>query len=351
MIAPGRRTFFVEKMLDWYHVNARNLPWRTDREPYHVWLSEIMLQQTRVETVKPYYTRFLAELPAIRDLAGAEESKVFKLWEGLGYYSRARNLQKAAREIMERHGGRFPQDMDAIRALPGIGDYTAGAIASICFEAPAPAVDGNVLRVAARLTGDASPADAQTRKKEVAADLQDLYPQGSCGNFTQSLMELGALVCLPGGAAKCSLCPVADVCVARANGTAAVLPARAEAKERRQEDRTVLVLKNEDGALAVRKRRRQGLLAGLWEFPNAEGRKNAGEALEWALGWGVKPVLLEKEKECRHVFTHIEWRLLCYFIRCETADACEAPDKGLVWADARMLRDEISLPSAFRKIL
>jgi A/G-specific adenine glycosylase len=336
--------FFVQSMLAWYRANARDLPWRADREPYRVWISEIMLQQTRVETALPYYARFLRELPTIRDLAEADEARLLKLWEGLGYYSRARNLQKAARAIVERHAGRFPRDPREIAALPGIGAYTAGAIASICFEEATPAVDGNVLRVTARLTCDAAPADAPGQKQKVEAMLRKMYPEEGRGDFTQSLMELGALICLPGGAALCDACPVSAVCAARREGLVAKLPTKSEKKARRKEERTVFVLRCED-AIAVRRRERKGLLAGLWELPNEGGKLCEADALRRARSFGVRPVAIERRKERKHVFTHIEWHMTCYFI------VCEARDGRFVWANARMLDEEIALPSAFGKLL
>jgi A/G-specific adenine glycosylase len=336
--------FFVQSMLAWYRANARDLPWRADRDPYRVWLSEIMLQQTRIATVLPYYARFLRELPTIRDLAEADEARLLKLWEGLGYYSRVRNLQKAARVILSRHAGQFPRDPREIAALPGIGAYTAGAIASICFEEATPAVDGNVLRVAARLTGDATPSDAPEQKRKVETMLRRVYPEEGRGDFTQSLMELGALVCLPGGAALCDACPVSAVCAARREGIVAKLPTKSKRKERRKEERTILVLRCGD-AIAVRKRERKGLLAGLWELPNADGKLGETDALRLARDFGVRPVSIEQKKERKHVFTHVEWSVICYFI------ACEARDNRFLWADARMLDTEIALPSAFGKLL
>ena len=195
-------------LLPWYRENRRELPWRRDREPYHVWLSEIMLQQTRVEAVKGYYTRFLEALPTIEDLANCDDDTLHKLWEGLGYYSRVRNLKKAANQIMKRHGGRFPDTYEEVRALSGIGDYTAGAICSICFDYPTPAVDGNVLRVISRLTEDATPIDLPARKKEVSQLLAAVYP-AEAGDFTQALMELGATLCGPNWKPRCQECPCA----------------------------------------------------------------------------------------------------------------------------------------------
>ena len=229
-------------LLPWFRENARDLPWRRDREPYHVWLSEIMLQQTRVEAVRGYYLRFLEALPTVAALAETDEGALLKLWEGLGYYSRARNLQKAARVIVSEHGGRFPEDFDAIRALPGVGPYTAGAIASICFEQPRAAVDGNVLRVLSRITECGEPVDLPEVRADFTARLERVYPAGSCGAFTQSLMELGATVCTP-RSPRCESCPCAAFCLARERGTAAALPARLPKKDKRVEERTVFLLR------------------------------------------------------------------------------------------------------------
>ena len=211
-------------LLDWFYKNHRILPFRTDPSPYHVWLSEIMLQQTRVSAALPYYERFLAALPDIPALAACEEEKLHKLWEGLGYYSRVRNLQKAARIVCEQYGGQLPADYDALRALPGIGDYTAGAVASISFGIPVPAVDGNVLRVFSRLYNDPAAVTEPAVKKAFTARVMEHQPPDAPGDYNQALMELGALVCVPNGAPLCEKCPLARLCAARAAGTALELP-------------------------------------------------------------------------------------------------------------------------------
>ena len=328
------------RLLPWFGENARVLPWRADREPYHVWLSEIMLQQTRVEAVKGYYTRFLAAFPDISALAAAEPDKLAKLWEGLGYYTRVRSLQRAAQEIAERFGGVFPSDYASIRALPGIGDYTAGAIASICFEQPTPAVDGNVLRVVARLTGDRRCVDEEATKRAVRASLAAVYPAGHCGDFTQSLMELGAVVCLPNGAPDCGVCPLADVCRSR-GGDWRTLPVRREKKPRRREALTVFLLRCGDQT-ALCKRADDGLLAGMWEFPNVPGHLSPDEAIAQAERWGVRPCAPELSLRRTHVFTHVEWDMQCYLLRCR-----ETPDR-FVWADHAALESTYALPTAFR---
>lgn len=331
-------------LLPWFAEHRRDLPWRRDREPYHVWLSEIMLQQTRVEAVRGYYLRFLERLPDIAALASAPEDVLLKLWEGLGYYSRVRNLQKAAQCVMEQHDGEFPQELSAIRALPGIGDYTAGAIASICFEAPTAAVDGNVLRVILRLTVCAdSPADVRVRRR-IGEELSAVYPAGHCGDFTQALMELGATVCLPNGAPQCGACPLHGLCEAHALGTELQFPTKPPKKPRRIEQRTVFVLQCGD-RLAVCKRPSRGLLAGLWQLPDVPGKLETAEALRQAEQWGVHPTGILKTAERTHIFTHVQWDLRGVWLTC----AAEAPQ--FTWADEDALRHEIGLPTAYRQFL
>ena len=330
-------------LLPWFAANARDLPWRRDREPYHVWLSEIMLQQTRVEAVKGYYARFLAALPDLPALAAADMETLRKLWEGLGYYSRVRNLHAAAVQIMTEHGGVFPSEYAAIRALRGVGDYTAGAIASICFGLPTPAVDGNVLRVVARLTGDTRPVTDAACRNAFREALRAVYPPGRCGDFTQALMELGAVVCVPGGAPACSLCPAADFCAAR-DGLWRTIPVRAAKKARRQEALTVLALRCA-GALALRRRPERGLLAGLWEMPNLPGHLEPQEALDQAQRWGLAPAGLTGESRRSHIFTHVEWDMRCYYLECRRQSG------DFFWADEGDLQRRVALPSAFRKLL
>lgn len=331
-------------LLPWFAEHRRDLPWRRDREPYHVWLSEIMLQQTRVEAVRGYYLRFLERLPDIAALASAPEDVLLKLWEGLGYYSRVRNLQKAAQCVMEQHDGEFPQELSAIRALPGIGDYTAGAIASICFEAPTAAVDGNVLRVILRLTVCAdSPADVRVRRR-IGEELSAVYPAGHCGDFTQALMELGATVCLPNGAPQCGACPLRALCEAHAQGTELQFPTKPPKKPRRIEQRTVFVLQCGD-RLAVCKRPSHGLLAGLWQLPDVPGKLETAEALRQAEQWGVHPTGILKTAERTHIFTHVQWDLRGVWLTC----AAEAPQ--FTWADENALQHEIGLPTAYRQFL
>ncbi len=331
-------------LLPWYADNSRALPWRADRQPYRIWLSEVMLQQTRAEAVRGYYLRFLEALPTIAALAEAEEGRLFKLWEGLGYYSRVRNLQKAARIIIAEHGGLFPRQYERVRALPGIGDYTAGAICSICFELPTAAVDGNVLRCVARLEDIGQAMDAPQMKRAVAAALSAVYPPGHCGDFTQSLMELGATVCLPGPKPRCADCPAQGFCKARAAGRAGELPLLTPKRPRKAEERTVFLLAHE-GRLALCQRPDKGLLAGLWQFPNVSGALGPQEALAQAASWGTEPIAPEQAVYRTHVFTHLEWQMTAYRIRCGLA----AP--AFVWADPAELSEIYALPTAFRQFL
>lgn len=339
----ARLSALPDLLLPWFAANKRPLPWRADREPYRVWLSEVMLQQTRVEAVRAYYARFLAALPDVPALAAADGELLHKLWEGLGYYSRVRNLQRAARELVERHGGVFPADYAAIRALPGIGDYTAGAIASICFELPTPAVDGNALRVLSRLCGDARCVDEPATKKAWREALAAVYPAGRCGDFTQALMELGATVCVPNGAPDCPRCPLAGLCAAR-NGAWRELPVRAKKRARRRETLTLLLLRCGE-RWALRRRAETGLLAGLWEWPNVPGTLDAQAALALAAAWGCEPTELERELRRGHVFTHVEWDMRGWYLRCAAAPE----ERGLVWVTAEELEQTYALPSAFRQ--
>ena len=327
----------VQPLLDWYDANARILPWREQPEPYRVWLSEIMLQQTRVEAVKPYFERFLAALPTIRSLAEAPEDRLMKLWEGLGYYNRARNLQKAARMILERHNGIFPSDFEEILALPGIGEYTAGAISSIAFGKPEPAVDGNVLRVMSRLLESAEDIAQPAVKANITHALKQIYPEQRCGDFTQSLMELGATVCLPNGDPKCTECPLARLCLARRNGTVSELPVKAPKKARKQEKRTVLLIFC-GNRIAIRRRDGKGLLAGLYEFPNREGFLSGEQIREWL---NTEAEMIPSANAV-HIFSHIEWHMQGVLVRVKE----ELPE--FRWVDRELLKREISLPSAFK---
>ena len=328
-------------LLPWYHAHKRDLPWRRDREPYHIWISEIMLQQTRVEAVKGYYARFLDTLPTVAALAECDDDLLHKLWEGLGYYSRVRNLKKAAIAILEQHGGIFPQTHAEILKLPGIGAYTAGAICSIAYDLPTPAVDGNVLRVCARLLDDPSPIDLPETRKAVTAALAEIYPK-EAGDFTQALMELGATVCGPNRAPNCPSCPCNGICLACRNGTQEQLPVKSPKKGKRQEDRTVFIFRC-DGRYALEKRPAKGLLAGLWQFPNVTGHLSTPQALETAEAMGLQPREILREVERKHIFTHIQWNMKGIYLEVSQ------PAGNFCWFTAEEINSQTALPTAFRQ--
>ena len=330
-------------ILDWYDVNKRDLPWRKDREPYHIWVSEIMLQQTRVEAVKGYYSRFINALPTVNMLADADDAVLHKLWEGLGYYSRVRNMKKAANCIMDVYGGVFPQDYDLILSLPGIGPYTAGAICSIAFDLPTPAVDGNVLRLLSRIFNDESNIDDLSTKRRFTELLRGIYPHRA-GDFTQALMELGATVCGPNSAPDCKNCPCKQVCLGYLNGTAHRLPVRNAKKQRRIEKKTVLILQCED-SFALCKRPDNGLLASMWQFPELDGWHDVdGLVLEMEKK-GIQVTEIERQVERKHVFTHVEWHMRGFYTRVRNRLS------DFVWMDVEQIRCEAALPTAFRMFL
>lgn len=332
-------------LLEWFYQNQRILPFRTDPSPYHVWLSEIMLQQTRVSAALPYYERFLAALPDIPALAACEEEKLHKRWEGLGYYSRVRNLQKAARIVCEQYGGQLPADYDALRALPGIGDYTAGAIASISFGLAVPAVDGNVLRVFSRLYNDPGMITDPKVKKAFTARVMAHQPPDKAGDYNQALMELGALVCLPNGAPLCEQCPLAGLCQARAAGTALELPHKAPPKARNIQPVTVVLAEDPEGRFLLQQRPQKGLLAGLWQPLLWEGESLTAEEVCARLeALGLACEKLEPLLAAKHIFSHIEWRMTGYAVR---VSAVPAP-AGCVWASREQMQQEYTLPGAFK---
>lgn len=339
----------VVPLLEWYRVNSRCLPWRMNRDAYRVWVSEIMLQQTRVETVIPYYERFMKRFPAIASLAACEDEELFKLWEGLGYYSRARNLKKAAQVICERYQGCFPAEYEKILALPGIGAYTAGAVSSIAFEQAKAAVDGNVLRVFTRLTQDNTDITDAKFRSRVTEELERIYPLVGRGDFTQSLMELGAVVCVPNGEPECGECPLQSLCGACSSGTQLQYPVKTKKAARRIEQKTVLILKCGD-KVALRKREDKGILSGMWELPNIDGTLEELQVCEWlaARSIAVSKVRLPEsgKRPLKHIFTHIEWHMACWVVTCEN----EGSDNGLTWVTAVELEQEIALPSAFKKV-
>ena len=332
-------------LLAWYDENRRILPWREKPEPYRVWVSEIMLQQTRVEAVKPYFARFMEHLPDVESLAAAEEDELLKLWEGLGYYSRARNLKAAAQQIVEQHGGKMPSEYHDLIKLKGIGSYTAGAISSIAFGHPVPAVDGNVLRVIMRLLADDSDISEASVRKRVEEDLKPVMPKDRPGDFNQALMELGATVCLPNGAPKCAECPWKTFCRAGIEESWQQYPKKAVKKPRTVEYRTILVIR--DGHRAViRRRPNKGLLAGMYEFPSLLGKASLDEVKDWLSAQGVCAVRIEKLPESKHIFTHKEWHMTGYMVLVDGLEPMHK-DPSLMFVETQETEKKYPIPSAF----
>ncbi len=334
----------IPLIISWYEKNKKDLPWRRDADPYAIWISEIMLQQTRIEAVIPYYHRFLYELPHVRALAECEDDRLMKLWEGLGYYSRARNLKKAAGLLVSEYGGVFPKTAGELRKLPGIGDYTAGAIASIAFGEPEPAVDGNVLRVYSRVAASAEDIALLSTKRAVSELLRSVYPTGKeAGMLTEGLMELGETVCLPNGTPLCDSCPLWDKCTACLTGSVDRYPVKSVKKARREEEKTVFLIHDgKCGTYALRKRPKTGLLADMWEFPNVSGHlsEDAVKAKVEDMGFSVGSIRFLGS--ARHVFSHVEWDMVVYEI---VVGSCEGK---LLFETAEQIRRNYAVPSAFR---
>ena len=330
-------------LLQWYDSRARVLPWRSQPTPYRVWVSEIMLQQTRVEAALPYFDRFMAVLPDIAALAQAPETQLLKLWEGLGYYRRVRNLQKAARQVMEQWGGMLPQKLEDLMALPGIGEYSAGAIASIAYGQRVPAVDGNVLRVVSRLLASRENVMDPKVKRQLRQQVWDIIPAQRPGDFNQSLMELGALVCLPNGKPLCSGCPLENLCLGNRLAIAQELPVKPPKKARRVVPRTVFVLCSQ-GRLLLHRRPSRGLLASLWEFPGQDGHLSLEQAAETLAQAGIQVSSIASLGEHTHIFSHVEWPMVCYQVECLPFPAAE----DYVWCTPQQLQEQYALPSAFR---
>ena len=339
----------AKTLLDWYDKNKRDLPWRDDPSPYHVWLSEIMLQQTRVEAVRRYYARFLETLPTIRDLAEAEEDVYLKLWEGLGYYSRVRNLHKAAGQIMLEYEGEMPRTSKELRKLAGIGPYTSAAIASICFGERIPALDGNLLRIFARMTGYEENIKTDKAKKAAMEYFLATFPDERPGDYNQALMDLGAGICLPNGSPLCETCPWQDSCAAHAAGTEEELPRIPKKKKRPIDDKTVFLIYY-DQRLALRKRPEAGLLAGLYEYPNVEGLLDEAQAAEAVRDFGFGTVRIRRLEDAKHIFSHREWHMRGYQIIADEWEDLpeEHPHSHEVFlAKAEELDSRFSVPSAF----
>lgn len=336
-----------DPLLAWYDENRRILPWRENPTPYNVWVSEIMLQQTRVEAVKPYFKRFMEELPDIHALAHAPEEKLLKLWEGLGYYNRVRNLQKAALCVEEEYGGVMPDDYEELLKLKGIGSYTAGAISSIAFRQPYPAVDGNVLRVVSRLRMDGENIGEAATKKRVEQDLKRLMPKKRPGDFNQAMMEIGAVVCLPNGMPHCVECPLQELCLAHKWGCETEYPVKAAKQQRKIEEKTILVIRDENKA-ALRKRPSKGLLAGMYEFPSMEGHATAGDVEAYLKEKGLFALRILKLQDSKHIFSHKEWHMTGFMVRVdELALSDEKKPKDWLFVEPAETEEKYPIPSAF----
>lgn len=330
----------VEPLVKWFQENKRELPWRQGNNPYHTWLSEIMLQQTRIEAVKEYYAVFLKKLPTIQDLAKIEEERLLKLWEGLGYYNRVRNLKKAAQIIEREYHGIMPTSYEELVKLPGIGEYTAGAIASICFGERIPAVDGNVLRVISRVIGSKKNVLESTTKKEMTELLQMIIPK-EAGDFNEGLMELGETICIPNGEPLCEKCPLKKICTAKKENLTNEIPVRVSKMKRKIEDRTVFLLFCGD-KIAIRKREDKGLLAGMYEFPNITGKMDEKEIKNFIYSqWGMKIISIKKIKDYKHIFSHIEWKMRGYHIEIDTMNT------NFIWVPKEKIRKDYAIPGAF----
>lgn len=336
----------VPYLLTWYDHNARILAWRENPKPYYVWVSEIMLQQTRVEAVKGYFDRFITALPDISSLAEVEEEKLLKLWEGLGYYNRVRNLQKAARIVVTEYEGELPADYQELLKLPGIGAYTAGAIASIAFQLPVPAVDGNVLRVTKRIAGSIDDITKDKVKESLWQDLYQIMPKDRPGDFNQALMDLGATICLPNGKPLCDNCPVMHLCQAFHKNLTDRIPVRPEKNKRKLEEKTVLLIEYQ-GSYALHRRDAKGLLAGLWEFPGLAGKLSTESLREELKQWELEPVTLEPIGEAKHIFTHIEWHMIGYLVRLKDYPHRLTEERKLIWTEPIHMKERYTLPNAF----
>jgi len=328
-------------LLSWYKGHARVLPWRERPEPYRVWISEIMLQQTRVEAVKPYFSRFMEMFPDVRALAEAEEERLLKAWEGLGYYNRARNLKRAAKIMVEDFGGTLPASYEELLTLPGIGSYTAGAVASIAYGLPVPAVDGNVLRVISRVLASKEDILKQAVKKQIEADLRETMPKDQASAFNQGLIETGAIVCVPNGDPRCRECPLFSLCLGRKQGLLDSIPYKTPKKPRRIEKHTILLLESEN-RIAIEKRPDKGLLASLYQFPNLDGHFTGADVCRLLESQGAVVEKMEPAGEAKHIFSHVEWHMNGYRVFLK-----ETLPKTYLFVERQEIRTKYPLPNAF----
>ena len=345
MITDYNLQILIEPLLKWFAGHARVLPWREEPTPYRVWVSEIMLQQTRVEAVKPYFERFTKRLPDVEALAECPEDELLKLWEGLGYYNRVRNMQKAAIQVMEAYGGKLPADYEELLKLKGIGSYTAGAIASIAYQIPVPAVDGNVFRVLTRVAADDTDIMKPSFRTLLEKELREvMHEMETPGEFNQALMELGAVICVPNGQAKCAECPIAFTCLAHRHDKEDMIPVKAPKKARTQDNRTVFIIQDGE-CTAIRKRPEKGLLAGLYELPNTQGHLKSEDALLYVKELGLDPLYIEELPPAKHIFSHIEWRMQAYRIKVSSLKITQ--DKELIFVSKEQSGKQYAIPSAF----
>ena len=338
---------FSERLLAWYDENARALPWRENKNPYFVWVSEMMLQQTRVEAVKEYFVRFVQALPTVQDLANVDDEVLMKLWQGLGYYRRAQYLKHAANTIVNELCGKFPTTAEGWQKLKGVGEYASGAIASIAFDQKATAVDGNVMRVFARLFALQDDISKPQTKAKITAMVQQVLPSNRVGDFNQALMELGATVCLPNGQPHCTVCPFYQTCLARQNGIQNQLPVKEKQKSRIVDEKTVLLLMANE-KLLLHKRPSHGLLSNLWEPLNLEGLKSENEITEHLSSLGLHATKVETLEKAKHIFTHREWHMNAMLVQCEQNGNLA---KEYEWVSKKELETTYSVPNAFSAFL
>lgn len=334
-----KSTEFQQNILSWYDTHQRVLPWRESRDPYHIWVSEIMLQQTRVETVIPYYNRFVTELPSIFELANADVELLYKLWEGLGYYSRVRNLQKAAIQVVQTYGGVLPRNRKELESLSGVGPYTSGAISSIAYEQKNPAIDGNVLRIFARLRAIEKSIKDPDVKKEIKVEVERLLPNNRIGDFNQGLMEVGATICLPNGLPKCEICPIKKHCEAYRKGVTNKIPLKVAKKKNPSYKKTVLLVKYKD-FYAIEKRPDKGLLRSMYQFPLFDEHLQEGDLAQYFTN---NQISIQKLKNSKHKFSHLEWDMIGYLVTLEDKD----PRYDFV--ETTEIVSKYSIPSAFKE--
>ncbi len=336
----------AEEILTYYEKNARSLPWRDDPSPYRVWVSEIMLQQTRVDTVIDYFNRFMKVFPTVADLAEAKEEVLLKQWEGLGYYSRARNLQKAAKTIVAEWKGVVPEEKADLLSLAGIGEYTAGAISSIAYGRDEVAVDGNFIRLACRLLAYDGNVWNAGGKRFITEFWESVLPEGRASFFNQGIMDIGATICLPNGEPHCQKCPISSHCQSYAKGNPLDYPIKKEKKKRKIEEKTILLLYWHDKVL-IRRRPKKGLLAGLLEFPMMDGHASQDEVIAYLQECGFDAIRIKRGDDAKHIFSHIEWRMISWEVKVDAFMVFDDVVSNEEWLNCKEITD-ITMPTAFK---